>query len=269
MADRVIAFKGLVVFLGLSICLLRPLVAQTNAAQTDSAQTDSAQTDAAQTDAAPTIESPTVDETSVKPGINEKFVDPNLNVDQWVKRFEVESREIYVSRNRIADACDIQLQDVVADVGAGTGLFTRIFSDRVGEQGWIYAVDISVRFLEHINQEATRNNIQNITSVLCAENSVNLPPGSVDVVFICDTYHHFEFPKSTMTSIHRALKNDGHLIVVDFERIPGKSREWLIGHVRAGKEVFRAEILDAGFTLVDEKKIDGLKENYFLKFRKN
>jgi hypothetical protein len=43
----------------------------------------------------------------------------------------------------------------------------------------------------------------------------------------------------------------------------------LIGHVRAGKEVFRAEILDAGFTLVDEKKIDGLKENYFLKFRKN
>ena len=60
-----------------------------------------------------------------------------------------------------------------------------------------------------------------------------------------------------------------NLIVIDFERIPGKSREWLLGHVRAGKEVFRAEIMDAGFTLADEPKIEGFKENYFLKFRKN
>jgi len=41
-----------------------------------------------------------------------------------------------------------------------------------------------------------------------------------------------------------------------------------MGHVRAGKEIVRAEILDAGFVLVEEKQIDGFEENYFLMFRK-
>ncbi|MGB2501466.1 MAG: SAM-dependent methyltransferase, partial [Mariniblastus sp.] len=60
----------------------------------------------------------------------------------------------------------------------------------------------------------------------------------------------------------------GELVVIDFERIPGESREWLLGHVRAGKEVFRAEIMDAGFALDEEVTIKGFKENYFLRFRK-
>ena len=144
-----------------------------------------------------------------------------------------------------------------------------MFATAVGIDGWVYAVDIAPKFIEHINREAIKAELKNITGVLCAENSINLPTNSVDVVFVCDTYHHFEFPKSTLASINRALKQDGQLILIDFERIEGESREWLLGHVRAGKDVFRAEVQDAGFTLVQEKMIDGLKENYFLKFRKN
>lgn len=208
-------------------------------------------------------------EASVKPGVNKSFIDPNLDVDAYVKRFEIESREVFLNRERILAACEIEKGDTVADVGAGTGLFTRMFSLEVGNEGWVYAIDIAPRFIEHINGEATKHKLENITGVLCAENSVNLPPNSADVVFVCDTYHHFEYPKSTLASIKRALKKDGHLIVIDFERIEGKSREWLMGHVRAGKEVFRGEVQEAGFTLVEEKKIDGFQENYFLKFSKN
>jgi len=206
---------------------------------------------------------------SVKPGINKAFVDPDLDVGKFINLFEVESRDVFVSRNNILAACDVQKGDIVADIGAGTGLFTRMFSSEVGNEGLVYAVDISPRFLDHILKESRKNKIQNITNVLCDEDSVNLPPNSIDVAFVCDTYHHFEYPLPTMISIYRALKKDGHLIVIDFERIPGKTREWLLGHVRAGKEVFRAEILDAGFVLDEEKKIEGLQENYFLKFRKN
>ena len=209
------------------------------------------------------------DEMSVKPGVNKSFIDPNLEVDSFVKRFEIESREVFLTRERIVAACEIEKGDTIADVGAGTGLFTRLFSAATGDHGWVYAVDIAPRFIEHINRESQKIGINNVTGVLCAENSINLPPSSADVVFICDTYHHFEYPKSTLASIKRALEDDGHLIVIDFERIEGESREWTMGHVRAGKEVFRAEILDAGFTLVEEKKIKGFKENYFLKFRKD
>ena len=207
-------------------------------------------------------------EASVKPGVNSPFTDPKLDVDAFVERFEIESREVYLTRERVLSACEIEKGDTVADVGAGTGLFTRMFSVEVGDEGWVYAVDIAPRFIEHINKVAAKNELSNITGVVCAENSVNLPPESVDVVFVCDTYHHFEYPKSTLASIHRALKADGHLIVIDFHRIEGQSREWLMDHVRAGKDVFQSEIESAGFKLAEEKKIEGFHENYFLKFEK-
>jgi hypothetical protein len=57
------------------------------------------------------------------------------------------------------------------------------------------------------------------------------------------------------------------LVVIDFERVKGQSRDWVMGHVRAGKDVFRAEIQDAGFDFQEEKVIEGFQENYFLSFQ--
>ena len=103
-------------------------------------------------------------------------------------------------------------------------------------------------------------------TVLAAPDSVNLRPGSIDVAFIADTYHHFEFPQKTMASIHRALRPGGRVVVIDFHRIEGVSSEWVLNHVRAGQEVFRGEIESAGFRLVEEPKF--LKENYYMIFEK-
>ncbi len=109
----------------------------------------------------------------------------------------------------------------------------------------------------------------NVTAILGRTDDTTLPIGAVDVVFVCDTYHHFEAVESILASIRRALIPGGILVVVDFERIPGESREWTLDHVRAGKDVFRAEIEAAGFAFVEETEIDGLEETYFLKFKKN
>jgi len=109
--------------------------------------------------------------------------------------------------------------------------------------------------------------VKNIICVVCTPNDVRLPPLSVDLVFICDTYHHFEFPLATMRSIHKALKPQGQVVLIDFHRIKGVSSEWAMGHVRAGQEVFVQEIVDAGFKQVEEKK-DMLKESYFVRFEK-
>lgn len=208
------------------------------------------------------------EEQSVKPGINEKFLDPELKVDEWLKRFEVESRETFHERHKVIEACGIKKGMAIADIGAGTGLYTRLFSKATGPEGWVYAIDISGPFLKHIVARAQQEGQQNISAILSPENSTPLPPDSLDMAFVCDTYHHFEYPKGTMASLVRALKKGGTFVVIDFERIEGQSREWLMGHVRAGKEVFRKEIEDAGLTFVEEVKMEGLKENYFLRFRK-
>lgn len=209
-----------------------------------------------------------VEEQSVKPGINEPFLDPEMEVEEWVQRFEGESREVFAQRTRVARAVGLEEGDVVADVGAGTGLFTEMFAQDVGEAGMVYAVDISSKMVEHLRERVERKGLEQVEPVLSEARDVGLPEGSCDVVFVCDTYHHFEYPRTTLASIHRALRPGGEFVVVDFERIPGVSREWILGHVRAGKEVFRSEIEEAGFVFVEELDV-GLEENYFLRFRKS
>lgn len=89
---------------------------------------------------------------------------------------------------------------------------------------------------------------------------------SVDLVFICDVYHHFEYPQSSLASIHGALRQHGEIVMVEFRRLSGKSSDWILNHVRAGQEVFTAEIEAAGFKKVQES--NSLKDNYILRFRK-
>lgn len=203
-------------------------------------------------------------EKSVNPGINKPFADPDLK--KFLGTFEGESREIFALRQEIVRACKLKPALVVADIGAGTGLFTRMFAKEVAETGKVYAVDIAPKFLDHIAKSAKEVKLTNIKLVKCSQTSAELPANSIDFAFICDTYHHFEFPHKTMTSIHQALKPGGEVVVIDFHRIPGKSREWVLGHVRAGQEKVEQEIADSGFKKIGEEKF--LKENYFTRFRK-
>lgn len=203
-------------------------------------------------------------EQSVRPGINDDFMtgDPS----KYVERFEKEGREVFDQRNLIVSASGVKPGMVVADVGAGTGLFTRLFARQVGGEGRVYAVDIAPQFVYQLVRDSRQQGFDNIIGVICDPRSSTLPPNSVDLVFVCDTYHHFEFPYATLDSIHAALRDGGRVMVVDFEREEGQSSQWVLNHVRAGKSVFRAEIEQAGFELVEE--VDFLKDNYGMIFRK-
>ena len=210
---------------------------------------------------------PTVEE-SVKPGINRPYLDAELKVDDWLKRFEVESREVFHGRKAILKACAIKPGMRVADIGAGTGLFTRMFAQAVGPDGWVYAVDIAPAFLGHIHARAKQEGQENISTILCPEDSVGLPPESIDLAFVCDVYHHFEYPRSTMASLVKAMKPGATLVVIDFIRIEGVSSDWVFGHVRAGEEVFRKEIEDAGLEFKERIEVPEVKDNYILRFVK-
>jgi ubiquinone/menaquinone biosynthesis C-methylase UbiE len=205
-------------------------------------------------------------EASVRPGINAEYLKPDLNVTQSVERFEREGREIYDHREAIVAAARLKPGMAVADIGAGTGLFTPHFSRAVGPKGKVLAVDIVPAFLDRIRQRAAAEGLANVQTVLCSERSVELPPASIDFAFICDVYHHFEYPQSSMASLHRALRPGGEVLLVEFKRIPGVSSDWIFNHVRAGQEVFTSEINVAGFQQIEELRL--LKDNYMVRFRK-
>src|SRR5438552_6587383 len=72
-------------------------------------------------------------EKSVRPGINTPFEKPDLK--DFLQKFEGESREIAANAKEVVAACKLKPGMMVADVGAGTGLFTRKFAAEVGEKG--------------------------------------------------------------------------------------------------------------------------------------
>ncbi len=205
-------------------------------------------------------------EDSVRPGLNAEY--KNADVKKWSERFESESREIFHERLQIMEATGISPGMAVADIGAGTGFFSEMFAHQVGGEGRVYAVDIVDTFLARIAERSKQSGLNNVTVVKGTEKDTTLPKECIDVAFVCDTYHHFEYPQSSMASVHRALRPGGSLVVVDFERVPGTSRQWVLDHVRGGREVVIHEIESAGFQFVERAPTPFLNENYMLRFRK-
>ena len=201
-------------------------------------------------------------EPAVDPEINQHYL--NADAERWKGVFERQGRELFDRRAQIVDALQLQAGDSVADVGAGTGLFTMLFAERVGPAGRVYAVDISPSFIGAIESRADARGFENVLPIVNSQQEVGLPPSSVDLVFIADTYHHFEYPELMLKSIRSALRPGGRLALIDFRRLPGLSSSWVMGHVRAGREQVINEIESAGFALLDEPVV--LQGNYFLLF---
>jgi predicted methyltransferase len=201
-------------------------------------------------------------DTSLSPGINRYYQSPDF--ERWQAMFETEGREVFDKRQQIVAALDIRPGMTVADVGAGTGAFSVLFARKVGDAGVVLAQDVSAEFVRGIESRARREKFANVRTVLGGEKDAKLPPAGVDLIFVCDTYHHFEYLQAMLASLHAALKPGGRLAVIDYEKIPGRSSAWVMGHVRAGRETVIAEIEAAGFKLLKSHALLG--ENFFVEF---
>jgi ubiquinone/menaquinone biosynthesis C-methylase UbiE len=200
--------------------------------------------------------------------LNAGYKDPDLEIEVWVDRLESEGREAFDFRNEIAASIGLEPGQAVADIGAGTGLYTPLLAALVGETGRVYAVDIVPTFVAHIRDEVAARGLTQVTPVLGSDVSANLPPGAVDVVFVCDTYHHFEDYEAMLGSIHSVLRPGGRLVIVEFERVAGESSEFTLEHIRADKETFTREIVASGFRFTGEVEIPGMTETFVRQFER-
>jgi predicted methyltransferase len=204
---------------------------------------------------------------SVRPGINDRYYRPGA-ISTFTDEFEVERRDVIRSRDEIVAALDLAPGMIVADIGAGTGAFLAPLSAGVGADGKLYAVDIVPAFLEHLRTRAEAEGLRNVEVVEGTPTAVELADASIDLMFLCDVYHHIEYPSVYARSLHRALRAEGRLFVVEFERIPGKTSPSMLKHVRQDKATLIAELSAEGFVLEREITDVPLRENYMLVFHK-
>ena len=166
---------------------------------------------------------------------------------EWLNRPEREQEE---NVSRLLKNINIQVDDVIADIGAGSGYHVFKMAPQVPE-GAVYAVDIQEEMLAEMKRVQQKTGISNVNLVKGSVQSVNLPENAMDKVLMVDVYHEFDFPLEMLESISKAMKADAKLYLIEYRgedpNIPIKTIHKMT-RVQAVKE-FKA----AGFILLENK----------------
>ena len=141
----------------------------------------------------------------------------------WLEREEREREERSDVLMRILA---FKAGTVVADVGAGTGYYSRRIADSIGPTGKVYAVDVQPEMVKLLQSVSNQRAYGHIVPVLGSVDDVKLPAGSVDVAIMVDVYHELAFPYEVLASVVRAVKPGGQVVFVEYRaedpRVPIK-----------------------------------------------
>ena len=172
--------------------------------------------------------------------------------DEWVTTLEGPQRVATQKIDEVLAKLRLKPGMVVADIGAGSGLFSRPLAKAVAPSGKVYAVDIQQDLLDYINQRDKEENIRNVQTVLGEFDDPKLPARDVDLAFINDVLHHIQHRAAYLKALGTYMKPAGRIAIIEMDKddpnTPHKNQPELL--------VAREDILkwmsDAGFKLVEE-----------------
>ncbi|HHP7243096.1 MAG TPA: class I SAM-dependent methyltransferase [Elainellaceae cyanobacterium] len=129
----------------------------------------------------------------------------------WLER---PSREREEQPQKIVDALPLNSDDIVVDLGAGTGYMTFLLAPRV-PNGQVFAVDIQPEMLDIVEFLVQENEVSNVETIQAELDDPHLPNG-VDWVLMVDAYHEFEYPHEVMTAVVNALNSGGNVVLAEY-----------------------------------------------------
>jgi ubiquinone/menaquinone biosynthesis C-methylase UbiE len=143
----------------------------------------------------------------------------------------------------------------VADVGTGIGYMLPFLSKRVGETGHVLAEDIEDDFLAMARQTAENQGLANVAFVKGTTTDPKLPENGVDIILVLDAYHHFDYPEKMLAAIHKSLRADGKLVIVEYYKRPeAMPNGRALTHIRLDMPDVIKEIEANHFHLIEEKE---------------
>jgi ubiquinone/menaquinone biosynthesis C-methylase UbiE len=127
----------------------------------------------------------------------------------------------------------------------------------------VISEDIFDDYLAAARVLATNQQLTNIQFIKGTEKDPRLPEGVVDEVLVLDAYHHFDYPQAMLAGIHRALKPDGKLVLVEYYKTAGAMpNNNALTHIRLNKPDVIKEIEANHFRLISER--DQIKDSQYM-----
>ena len=172
--------------------------------------------------------------------------------DEWIATLEGPQRIATQKVDAVLSQLALKPGMVVADVGAGSGLFSRPLAKAVAPTGKVYAVDIQQDLLDHINQRAKQENIGNIQTVLGEYDDPKLPARNVDLAFINDVLHHIQHRAVYLKALGTYMKPGGRIAIIEMDKNDPKTPHRNQPELLVAREEILQWMSDAGFKLVQE-----------------
>lgn len=172
--------------------------------------------------------------------------------DEWVATLEGPRRVATQKIEAVLSKLALKPGMMVADIGAGSGLFSRPLAKAVAPAGKVLAVDIQQDLLDHINQRDKEENIGNIQTVLGEYDDPKLPERNVDLAFINDVLHHIQHRAAYLKALGTYIKPSGRIAIIEMDKSDPKTPHSNQPELLVAREELQQWMSDAGFKLVQE-----------------
>ncbi|MCK4475789.1 MAG: class I SAM-dependent methyltransferase [Methanophagales archaeon] len=141
---------------------------------------------------------------------------------------------IFRNSYRLLKAAGLKPGQKVVEVGCGPGFFTIPAARIVGEEGFVYAVDVHPLAIERVKEKIEKEGIKNVGPILANASDTGLPDRSIDIAFIFGLRYIAGGLENVIAEIHRILKPGG---VLSFEKTKGSEKK-LIEEVERGGFIY-------------------------------
>ncbi len=131
----------------------------------------------------------------------------------WLTRPERAQEE---QTDKLLAALKIKPGQTVCDLGCGNGYYTLELARMVGPKGKVLAVDIQQEMLHMLDLRVKEAGLTNVEPIPSTPIDPRLPPASCDLILVVDVYHEFGYPEQMLAALHKGLKPDGRLVLVEF-----------------------------------------------------
>lgn len=182
--------------------------------------------------------------------------------DEWIATLDGPQRVASLRIDEVVAAVNIRPGQTVADIGAGSGLFSVPLAKAVGPTGRVYAVEIDAGFFPQIRKRAAEAGVDNVETVLGKFTDPALPVKTIDVAFFHDVLHHIAERPAYLKTVARYLAPDGRIVVVDYQAGVGPHP----GHPELEVSRAQLEAWMSGAGLTEVQAIEMFPDKYFLSF---
>lgn len=183
-------------------------------------------------------------------------------IERWVNHLNNPEREKKQLPNEIIAKLPLHSNDVLVDIGAGTGYFALRIAE-AHPQVKVIAADAQPEMIAYLQDQATQRQLANLEPITIDPTQPNLPV-KANVALMVDTLHHIPNRVEYLKHLQENMAVGSRIAVIDYrlESIEGPPAD----HRIASGEVVDA-LKQVGYVLEQDLKF--LPNQYFLIFRQN